>query len=79
MKYEYRSRDFYLTCICMASGCKLEHLEKLSGNLVEFVFQEQAEKCTEIISRHWAGELKVNSKKIVEAIVELKTRLHNRV
>jgi len=75
----YRSKDFYLTAVCMAYGCKLKSLERQEGDFVEFVFEDPPEKCIEIISNHWAGNLKVNSRKLVEAINELKTRIHSNI
>jgi hypothetical protein len=73
---QFQSKDFYLSAVCMAVGCKLVGLDRSPGDFVEFVFQESPETCHEIISAHWADELQVSSKKLVEAINELKTRLH---
>lgn len=73
---KFRSRDFYLSAVCMAAGCKLVGLDRSPVDFVEFILDETPERCHEIIASHWAGELVVGSKKIIEAINELKTRLH---
>lgn len=75
----YRTKDFYLSAVCMAAGCKLESLERQKDDFVEFVFEDSPEKCIGIIANHWAGRLKVNSRKLIEAISELKTRIHSNV
>lgn len=73
------TKDFYLTAVCMASGCKLIRLKRNSNDLVDFILKEPADICIPIITEHWAGSLKVSSKKIIEAINELKTRIHSNV
>lgn len=75
---EFRTKDFYTSCVVLAMGCKFNRLERQQGDIAEFVFAEPPEKCLEIISRHWTGELKVSSKALVEAVKQLKTRLHER-
>ena len=72
-----KSSDFYLSAVCLACGCKLTSLNRTKGDLVEFVFDDPPEKCHGIIASYWADELTVNPKKLVEAINELKTRLHS--
>ena len=71
------SKDFYLVAVCLAAGCSLKLLNHDRGNFVRFVLEESSSKCEQIISKHWSGELKVSSRKLVEAINELKTRLHS--
>lgn len=75
--FEYSSHDFYLSCVILAVGCRLSHLERSDRNFVEFVFNESPEKCHEIIAAYWADELQVSAKKLIASINELKTRLHS--
>ena len=76
---KYKSKDFYLSAVCMSAGCHLESLDRRNGDFVEFIFKDSPDKCIPIIARHWAGTLKVSSKKLVEAISQLKTRIHSNV
>jgi hypothetical protein len=79
VKDRFTSKDFYLVAVCLAAGCTLNSLDRTSGAFVNFVLDDSASKCEEIISRHWSGELKISSRRIIEAINELKTRLHSGV
>jgi hypothetical protein len=72
----FSSKDFYLSAVCLAFDCKLSHLDHSPGDFVNFVFNESPEKCHEIIASYWTGELRVDPKKLISAINELKTRLH---
>jgi hypothetical protein len=73
----YSSSDFYLCAVCLACNCTIDRLEKQPGNFVEFVFKDSPDKCLEIIASYWDGKLLVDPKKLISAINELKTRLHN--
>ncbi len=75
----YYSKDFYLSAVCLASGCKLLKLQRKNQDYVEFVFDDSPEKCIPIIEKHWAGTLKLPSRKLIEAINELKTRIYSNV
>ncbi len=72
----YSSSDFYLSAVCLACDCTIERLEKKSGNYVEFIFNDSPDKCIELITSYWAGELLVDPKKLISAINQLKTRIH---
>lgn len=76
---KYKSNDFYLSAVCMSAGCHLESLNRENRDFVEFVFKDSPDKCISIISKHWTGTLKVSSKKLIEAINQLKTRIHSNV
>lgn len=77
MKNQWKSQDFYLSAVCIASGCKLKRLERKSGDLVEFIFEDSPEKCIEIISRYWARNLSLDARALIEAINEIRTRIHS--
>jgi hypothetical protein len=73
---KFSSKDFYLSAVLMACDCKLQRLEKFKDNFVTFVFKKPPENCHEIIASYWADELQVNPRKLISAINQLKTRLH---
>lgn len=72
----FESKDFYLSAILIACGKTLIKLNKSQGDFVDFVFKESPEDCIETIESYWADELLINPKKLISAINELKTRLH---
>lgn len=74
---EYRSRDFYISATLLAKGIPLIRLDKESENTSLFVFDITPEKAKELIGDHWNRKLLVPSRDLIEAINELKTRLHN--
>lgn len=75
----YISKDFYTSCVLITCNCTVEELKRKQNSFVEFVFKDSPDKCLEIISSYWAGELLVDPKKLISAINELKTRLHSGV
>jgi len=76
---QYKSNDFYLCAICIASGASLISLERGQNKFVTFTLNISPEKAEGIITRHWNRELKVPTRDLVEAINELKTRLYSGV
>lgn len=75
----FKSHDFYLCCIILASGYSLVNLKKNNSNFVTFIFDISKEKANQIIKAHWDRELKIPSRDLIEAINELKTRLRSGV
>lgn len=75
----YKSNDFYLSAICLAAGLNLLRLERGQGKFAIFVFEDPQKKAPQVISDHWNHKLKISSRSIIEAINELKTRLHSGV
>ena len=73
----YKSQDFYLTAICIGAGLNLVRLERNSGKFITFVLDDPENKASGIISKHWNRECKIPSIDIIEAINQLKTRLHS--
>lgn len=74
---EYRSRDFYISASLLAKGTRLIRLDKESENTYLFVFYISPEEAKKLIQDHWNKQLMVASRDLIEAINELKTRLHN--
>ena len=77
MENTFKSNDFYTCAVCIACGAKLIDLEKTPHDFVNFVLNITPPKAQKIISMHWNRELKVPTRDLVEAINELKTRLHS--
>lgn len=75
----YSSSDFYLSAVLLACDCTIERLDRTQGNFVEFVFRDSPDKCLEFIASYWASELLIDPKKLISAINQLKTRIHERV
>lgn len=75
----YRSHDFYLVAICVASGASIFSVDRKDHEFVSFTLDIPESEAREIIKRHWNRELKVPTRDLVEAINELKTRLHSGV
>lgn len=73
----YKSHDFYLSAVCLAAGLNLMRLERDSGKFVVFVFSDPENNASQIISDHWSRKFKIPSRNVIEAINELKTRLHS--
>jgi len=74
---QFRSKDFYLSACILASGITLLRLEQGSPNVYFFVFNITHNQANEIIGRHWDRNLSLPTRNIIEAIGELKTRIHN--
>jgi len=80
MKNEFSTKDFFLGVICKASKqLRLLRLDKGINKFVTFVFDDPNHIAQEIIKKHWDGTLRIPSRDIIEAINELKTRIHSGV
>ena len=75
----FKNRDFYTTAVCIASGAKLIGLERNSNDFASFILNISPKEGEQIIAKHWSRELKIPSRDLIEAINELKTRLHSGV
>jgi len=75
----WKSNDFYLCAICIASGASLICLERGGSKFVTFVLNISPREAEKIISNHWDRKLKVPTRDLIEAINELRTRLHSGV
>lgn len=73
---KWRSSDFYTAVIVKSVGFPLESISKENERFVTFVFNAETNECQDLLSKHWNGELNINSKVIIDTIKELKTRLH---
>lgn len=73
---KYYVTDFYSAVIVKSVGFPLDSISKENERFVTFVFNADISECQEVLSKHWNGELSLNSKVLIDTIKELKTRLH---
>ncbi len=73
----YKSQDFYLSAVCLSAGLSLIRLDKNGERYVTFVFSDPQNQASQIIANHWNRTLMVYSRDLIEAINEIKTRLHS--
>jgi hypothetical protein len=74
---EYSSRDFYISASLLAKGITLLRLERETATNFLFIFDITPEEAKKLIADHWNKNLMVPSRNLIEAINELKTRIHN--
>lgn len=72
----FKSRDFYISACLIASGHRLLNLIKDHSSFVTFVFDCPLSTAESIISDHWSKRLVLPTRDLIEAINELKTRIH---
>ncbi len=75
----FSSQDFYLVCVLKSAGLQLQNLIRNSNGKVTFVFNNPDQIAERTIQKHWNKELKITSLDLVEAINQLKTRIHSGV
>lgn len=76
---DFKSNDFYLCACVLASGIPLKRVEHGDGKFMIFVFDDPDCKAEQIISDHWDRTLRLPTRQLIDAIHELKTRLHSGV
>ena len=75
----WKSSDFYY-CVCiLASGRSVTSVERIDSKRVMFGFDCTKEVGEQIVSNHWEGTLCISTKKVVEAINQLKTMIYQAV
>jgi hypothetical protein len=73
------TQDFYISCVLKSAGLQLQNLIRNSNGKVTFVFGNPNQIAEITIQKHWNKELKIISLDLVEAINQLKTRIHSGV
>jgi len=76
---QFSTQDFYLSCVLKSAGLQLQNLIRNSNGKVTFVFANPNQIAEATIQKHWNKELKIISLDLVEAISQLKTRIHSGV
>lgn len=73
----FKTKDFYHASCLRASGATLLGLQKETAKFVLFVFALSPFQAEEIIRKHWSRELVLPTRDIIDAIRELKQRIHS--
>jgi hypothetical protein len=76
---EFKSNDFYLCACVLASGVRLKRVDWNGGKIATFVFDDPTGQAENTISSHWDRRLALPTRDLIEAIHELKTRIHSGV
>jgi hypothetical protein len=77
MKHEtFETKDFYLSSCILATGIPLIELRPIGASVFQFVFAISPTDANILIKQHWSRELVLPTKNLIDAINELKTRLH---
>jgi len=71
--------DFYISCVLKSAGLQLQTIIRDSNGKATFVFGNPNEIAETTIKKHWNRELQVISLDLVEAINQIKTRIHSGV
>lgn len=70
--------DFYQAVILLANHYRLDRVERGQGKFCTFVFSDPEGTAQDTIDQHWRRELMVVSRDLIDAIVELKTKIYDR-
>ena len=73
--HNYKLKDFYVSTVLRALGIPLTQVDK-SQSFCIFTFDITSEKAKKLIDQYWNKELQVDARTLIEAINELKTRIH---
>jgi hypothetical protein len=73
---QYKTKDFYLGAALLAFGIPLQKLESIGIGIYLFVFGTSEESAEQIIKSYWDRSLELPARDFVDAINELKTRIH---
>ena len=76
---KYNSTDLYLSCIILSYGIPLIEICRETEKRVSFTFDISPNKAEEIIQKHWNRELILPTRNLIEAIQELKQRIHSKI
>lgn len=74
---QFPTQDFYLACVLKSYGIQLQAIIHNTSGRATFIFNDKDVNIESLIQKHWNNELKVNSLELVEAINQLKTRIHS--
>lgn len=75
-KQIYKLKDFYTSAILRASGFPLLGVEK-AGSISTFLFAISPTVARTVIDQYWNKDLLIDARTLIEAINELKTRIHS--
>lgn len=73
----FHTQDFYISCVLKSVGLQLQNIIRNGSGKATFVFGNPDQIAETTIQKHWNRELKIISLDLVEAINQLKTRIHS--
>jgi hypothetical protein len=73
----FYTQDFYISCVLKSAGLQLQNIIRNNTGKATFVFGNPSQIAESTIQKHWNRELQVISLDLVEAINQLKTRIHS--
>lgn len=76
---QFLTQDFYISCVLKSTGLQLQNIIRNSNGKATFVFGNPNQIAESTIQKHWDKKLKIISLDFVEAINQLKTRIHSGV
>ena len=76
---QFSTSDFYISCVLKSAGLQLQTIIRNSNGKATFVFGNPNQIAEVTIQKHWNRELQVISLDLVEAINQIKTRIHSGV
>ena len=79
MLYEdiFPTKDFYSAVILRTTGHQINNVEKHRSGISIFVFRDPEKTAERTLISFWNRELQVEPRSFIEAINELKTRIHS--
>ncbi len=75
----FHTQDYYISCVLKSAGLQLQTIIRNSNGKATFVFGNPNQIAEVTIQKHWNRELQVISLDLVEAINQIKTRIHSGV
>lgn len=76
MKKYFKIKDFYSAIILRSLNISILRLEKENNRFVTFIFDSPPTICEQILSNFWDRKLRIEPRRFIENINELKTRIH---
>ena len=75
---DYKTKDFYTSCLLLALGFKFERLERGDDRFSYFIFEDPRIEADSTVSRYWNRQQQIEAKDLVDAIHDLKAILYSK-
>jgi len=72
----YKTTDFYSAVILRTFNVPLLSPERADRNTLVFIFDDEAKTCEALLQKFWDRKLSIEPRVFIEAINELKVRIH---
>ena len=77
LNQQFVTSDFYISCVLKSVGLQLKNILLNKFGKATFVFENPNQTAESIIKKHWDRKLEITSLELIEAINQLKTRIHS--